>query len=96
MTFSFKKTRSVIAIGAIGIALMLAGCDSDGTASSDLRVLHTSKDAPPVNVNVDSKTLIGNLDYAGSSGFVSVRSGTKNIRGILSGAGGRQLARLRV
>ena len=87
MTFSFKKTRSLIAISTLGIALTLAGCSDDDTDNSDLRVMHTSKDAPPVNVNVDSRTVIADLDYAESSGYISVRSGTKNIvvEGIIPG-----------
>jgi hypothetical protein len=87
MKLSFSKTRSAIAIFGLGVALTLAGCGSDGSDNSELHVIHTSKDAPPVNVKVGSKTVIGNLDYAESSGYITVRSGQKNIRveGIIPG-----------
>jgi len=60
--------------------LTLTGCsDSDGTDSSDLRVIHSSVDAPTVNVRVGNKTPISDLDYAESSGYVEVRSGAREV-----------------
>jgi len=60
--------------------LTLTGCsDSDGKDRSDLRVIHSSDDAPTVNVRVGSKTPISDLDYAESSGYVEVRSGARDV-----------------
>jgi hypothetical protein len=66
------------ATGVLALSLIAAGC-SDGTDKSDLRVIHTSDDAPPVNVRVGKKTAISGLDYAESSGYVEVRSGTEKV-----------------
>lgn len=65
--------------GILAISLILTGCSDGDTNYSDLRVIHTSKDAPPVNVRVDNRSVISNLDYAVSSGYVEVRSGTKSV-----------------
>lgn len=46
---------------------------------SELRVIHASKDAPPVNVRVGFKNTIKNLDHGESSGYVSVLSGSKKL-----------------
>jgi hypothetical protein len=67
--------------GILAMSLVLAAC-GDGNSnksSSDLRVVHASKDAPPVNVRVDNKQVISELDYAASSGYVEVRSGTNSV-----------------
>ncbi len=68
-------------IGTILVSLALAGCGDSGSSSNDadLRVIHASKDAPPVNIRVDNRTVISKLDYANSSGYVEVRSGTNSV-----------------
>lgn len=72
------KMKLVLATGVLGAALVLGGC-ADDKGYSELRVIHASKDAPPVNVRVGFKNVIKNLDYADSSGYLSVRSGTKKV-----------------
>ena len=37
-----------------------------------IRILHASPDAPPVNVKLDGMVAISDLDYAQSTGFVSI------------------------
>ena len=66
--------------GLLGLSLTLAGCgDSGGKSNADLRVIHASKDAPLVDIRVNNRTVIAELDYAESSGYVEVRSGTKSV-----------------
>ena len=63
---------------AILSVLIATGCaENDNT--SDLRVIHASKDAPPVNVRVGVKNEITDLDYAESSGYVPVMSGKRKL-----------------
>ena len=78
MIFNSRKRKLGLATGIIAGSLLLAACD-DGSMNADLRVIHASDDAPPVNVRVGKKTLISDLDYAESSGYVAVRSGTKKV-----------------
>jgi hypothetical protein len=75
-----RLLKSGMAVGILAMSLVLAACsDSDDNDSADLRVIHASPDAPMVNVKAGSKTVIPKLDYANSSGYVSVRSGTKQV-----------------
>lgn len=61
------------------VSLGLAGCSDSDNETASLRVIHTSPDAPAVNVKLDDSTEISNLDYAESSGFVSINSGLRDI-----------------
>jgi hypothetical protein len=73
----FKYT---LLAGSISGILVLSGCNTSGDSDkSQLRVIHTSPDAPAVNVKVDRKTKIHRLDYAQSSGFGSIKSGIRDI-----------------
>jgi hypothetical protein len=67
---------TLLAILLTGVAI-LTGCNDDKSAS--LRVIHGSPDAPPVNVKLDSRTQISELDYAMSSGFLAVDTGRQDI-----------------
>jgi len=78
MNLTGGKLKLGFATGVLALSLIAAGC-SDGTNKSDLRVIHTSDDAPSVNVRVGKNTAISDLDYAESSGYVEVRSGTKKV-----------------
>ena len=78
MILNRRKRKLGLATGIIAGSLLLAACD-DGSMNADLRVIHASDDAPPVNVRVGKKKLISDLDYAESSGYVAVRSGTKKV-----------------
>jgi len=78
MKLTGGNLKSGFATGVLALSLIAAGC-SDGTDKSDLRVIHSSDDAPPVNVRVGKKTAISGLDYAESSGYVEVRSGTEKV-----------------
>ena len=73
--------NKVMLPAAIASTLFIAGCAED-EKDADLRVIHASPDAPPVNVQISSRTYnkeISNLDYAASSGYESVRSGRRDV-----------------
>ena len=71
------KSKLGLAVGVLAASLFLAACDN--SVDADLRVIHASDDAPPVNVRVGKKKAISDLDYAESSGYVAVRSGTRKV-----------------
>jgi len=80
MNLTGSNLKMGLATSLLAGLLILTGCsDSDGTDSSDLRVIHASDDAPTVNVRVGNKTPISDLDYAQSSGYVEVRSGAREV-----------------
>jgi hypothetical protein len=63
----------------------LFGCSEDETTlvntfNSGLRVIHTSYDAPAVDVFLDSSLTINDLAFGQSSGYGSVLSQTYNVR----------------
>lgn len=81
---------------ALGVALsgslLLSGCNDEDKLykifpSGDLRVIHASPDAPPVNVLLNGKSKIEDLDYAQSSGFTKLLAGNYRIQveGIIPG-----------
>ncbi len=53
------------------------GCGSDDNAR--LRVVHASPDAPNVDVAVDGKTVLTNVPYGTASGYLTVKSGARQI-----------------
>jgi hypothetical protein len=67
MNFKFLKLVAVF-----GVALGLIACsDSDEVSeltTFDLRFIHASADAPPVNIEVDGETFTNNLDFKSSAG----------------------------
>ena len=72
-------SKKFLAGGMLAATLALAGCGSDSDGEALLRVVHASKDAPPVNIRVDRDTVVRALDYAHSSGFVDADSGIVDI-----------------
>jgi len=90
------KTRlfQSILVPVIGIAaaLTLTGCGGGGSGNDDpvtgsIRVVHASPDAPPVNVKLDGNAAISDLDYAQSTGFVSIAAKDYDVavEGIIPG-----------
>ena len=86
------SSKKVICLaGLLAASAVLAGCgDSDSdddTAQAEVRVIHASPDAPPVNIKLDDATAISNLDYGMSTGFASIDAGTKDVavEGIIPG-----------
>ncbi|MCM2678315.1 DUF4397 domain-containing protein [Echinimonas agarilytica] len=69
------------------MATILVGCnDNDNDNSSEemdysqLRVLHASPDAPAVNVWLDGQPALEGVDYAMSSGAITVASGAHTVQ----------------
>lgn len=69
-----RLARSILfPLLGLGVAVTLTGCDEeDLKPTGEIRVLHTSSDAPPVNVKLNGDVAISNLDYAQSSGYTTV------------------------
>ncbi len=72
-SFTSPKVLAFVAVATIG----LSGCDKSDEAS--LRVIHTSPDAPAVNIDLNNNTVISDLDYAESSGFVTIDAGRQDV-----------------
>jgi hypothetical protein len=76
-----KDTKSIFAVLLFSLLLVACGDDDPAPAvpTGEIRVLHTSPDAPPVDVLLDSTTAISDLDYAESSGYASVATATYEV-----------------
>ncbi|WP_455196672.1 DUF4397 domain-containing protein [Kaarinaea lacus] len=76
-----KNSNKIFA--ALFVSITLVACSDDDPAplvpTGEIRVLHTSPDAPPVNVLLDTTTAISALDYAESSGYASVATATYEV-----------------
>ncbi len=64
--------------------LFLVGCEEDepsapGAEMTQIRVIHTSYDAPNVDVQVDGENAITDLAYGQSSGYTSIEAGTRSV-----------------
>lgn len=70
--------RVLAGMGAVAALLFAAGCGSNGNAS--LRVVQASPDTGQVNVLLNSKTISSDIGYAGSTGYISVDSGSPNLQ----------------
>jgi Domain of unknown function (DUF4397) len=76
--------------GLIAALALLAGCsssDDDPPDTADVRFIHASPDAPSVNVEGQSSTLVAGLAYKSASPFRAFDVGTLNVRvdGIVPG-----------
>jgi len=73
--------KGVVLASVLTSFFAIGGCsDSDEIVQfSQLRVIHTSPDAPAVNVDVGNVTAISELDYAESSGYLNVAAGSNDI-----------------
>ncbi|NIV11005.1 MAG: DUF4397 domain-containing protein, partial [Aliifodinibius sp.] len=70
-------------------------CDSDdnnnvtgpgNTETVNIRVIHTSYDAPAVDISIDGATAISSLAYGQSSGYAEIDAGTRNVKVTPAGA----------
>ncbi len=88
------KNKLVLTVVATLIAVFsFIGCskDSDNGMSatkgmSNLRVIHTSYDAPAVDVQLDGSVAISDLAYGISSGYAEIESGNHNVKVTPTGA----------
>ena len=82
-----RLTKLFASILALSAMVFVVGCSDDDDnglnptmATSKVRVIHTSYDAPAVDVVVDGSVAINSLDYGISSGYATVDAGTRNIK----------------
>jgi len=70
-------------LSALCLGIFLStGCGSSGSSSStaQLRFFQASPDAPHANVLVDGASVATNLGYGNSTGYISVKSGSRHIQ----------------
>lgn len=68
--------KYVVAIATLVSIFLLAGCGgSSSSASSRLRVVHASPDAPNVDVLVRNRVVLSNVAFRDASGYLSTASG---------------------
>jgi hypothetical protein len=71
---------------ALAAAVFTAGCSDDDdsgtgpTTEAGVRVVHASPDAPSVDVLVDDAQVLTAVPYLGSSSYLDVPSGTRNVK----------------
>lgn len=76
------KHRFLFLMVAVVAVLFLASCEDDPTSpkgTAMVRVIHTSYDAPAVDVAVDEELAFSNQAYGQSSGYAQVDDGMNNI-----------------
>ena len=91
-----KLNNKLALILILILSLAIAACSDDDTnptqppetlpTESLVRVIHSSYDAPAVDVWVDGEVAISNLAYGESSGYAAVPAGTRNIKVSPAGA----------
>jgi hypothetical protein len=84
------KLKGILMLtSAAFVMTFAAGCSDDDennnpmnpvTTTTNLRVLHTSYDAPAVDVWVDGVVAITNLPYGASSGYAEIPVGMRNVQ----------------
>lgn len=70
--------QRIVFVTVIAAFAVLSGC-SNSNEYAQLRVIHASPDAPEVNIMAGNKTLATRLDYAHSTNFIDVATGTRDI-----------------
>jgi hypothetical protein len=89
----FSRTK-IFSLFILSLGLIIMGCNEDDDTNvmgstpgtSNARVLHTSYDAPAVDVKVDGTTAISDLAYGQSSGYASLSAGSANVTVTPAGA----------
>lgn len=74
--------RPLVTLGCLfTLTLALAGCGSSSNVSvARLRVVHTSPNAPQVDVLVDNNRELSNVPYKASSAYLNLISGTRRVQ----------------
>jgi hypothetical protein len=80
-------------LALLSLGVFVIGCDDDddnpmqpAPGTSNIRVIHTSHDAPNVDVKVDGAVAISDLAYGESSGYATLNEGSTNIMVVPTGA----------
>jgi len=79
-SLSHKARLFGATIGAVVIAIVLSACSDSADVQSELRVLHAVADAPRVNVYVNERLVLEEVDYREGSRYLSVTPGTGDVR----------------
>ena len=82
----FSTIRFVLLL-VLSTAFFIFGCSEDsennpvsgGDMTSNIRVIHTSYNAPAVDIKVNGTTAIPDLGYGASSGYAGLNAGSYNI-----------------
>jgi len=75
--------RSSLTAALSLLVLATAACSDDNNSpspSAQVRVVHGSPDAPAVDVLVDGGKVLDSVPYLASSGYLSVASGSRNLK----------------
>lgn len=76
-------------------SLFLMSCEEDSksvtgpttmSSTTKVRVVHTSYDAPAVDILIDNAVAISNIMYGETSGYAEINEGTRNIKVTPAGA----------
>jgi hypothetical protein len=80
-------------LALLSLGLVVIGCDDDdenpmqpAPGTSNIRVIHTSYDAPNVDAKVDGAVAISDLGYGESSGYATLNEGSTDIMVVPTGA----------
>ena len=66
--------------------VLIYGCDNDDDDNDALvRVIHSSSDAPAVDVYIDDELVFANLEYGESSGYGKVSGGDRTVKVVPAG-----------
>lgn len=84
--FKFKNLLGLLLTATVFV--FVVGCSDDDDnpiissdpAQAAVRVIHTSYDAPAVDIAVDGQAAIGNLPYGLASSYNEIPAGTRNIK----------------
>lgn len=84
----FDKAKYLLPLLVVAFGLTLTACSDDdddnpmapGTPNSMVMVVHTSPDAPGVDILVDDSKALSNLTFPNNSGYVQIPSGDRNIK----------------
>ena len=87
----FRKSALRLALLAPVMAIGLVGCGSDddndsGPASSYVRVLHASPDAPAVDVLVNGQVALPGVEFQQGSGYLKLTEGENTVALRVSGS----------
>ena len=92
--YSMSYFKILITLMTVFASLAFVSCSDDADDMMDpitegsalVRVVHTSYDAPAVDVSVDGAVAISNLAYGATSGYAEVPAGERNVQVTPAGA----------
>ena len=79
MKFNKIYKNTLVASSVIISSALITGCSSDDPDKANVRIIHASADAPPVDIKLNGAVAAPGLDYPLSTGFVSINAGTYDV-----------------